>query len=394
MPDICVIHQYRAFMQKSITLENSGFNIPNLYKEDVKSLLQKNLEIYTCDAIWLLKNLISIPSFSKEEDKTAEFIYSYLHSLGLDPKRKGNNVWATSIISEDLPTILLNSHHDTVKPTSTWRTNPFEPTFQKGKLTGLGSNDAGASVVSQLMAYRILCQVTDRPYNLIYSATAEEESSTPGGIESILKELGPVDLALVGEPTQMQMAIAEKGLGVLECTVYGVTGHAARNEGINALYRALDDINKIREIKFPKVSSLLGEVKLTVTAIKAGSQHNVIPDICTFLVDVRSNELYTHDEIIEIIKGHTQHTEIAVALSNQKTSIISEMHPVVQRALDLGLIYFGSSTTSDQMVIPYPSVKIGPGDSARSHAANEFIYIHEIEEAIKTYSLLLNKLTI
>ena len=353
-----------------------------------------SIEQYFCEAVWVLKNLISIPSFSKEENKTASFIFDYLSGKGLKPNRKGNNIWAIDFRSKDLPTILFNSHHDTVKPTSSWALDPFTPVVREGKLFGLGSNDAGASVVSQMMAFMILVQDENRPYNLVYSATAEEESSSEGGIESILGDLGFIDLVLVGEPTQMQPAVAEKGLMVLECKVHGKTGHAARNEGINAIYLAMEDIRKIQGLKFPKTSALLGDVRLSVTAIKAGNQHNVVPDVCDYLVDVRSNENYTHKEIIDAILEKTKYTEITVSLSNQKTSVIPLFHPVVKRATELGLTYFGSSTTSDQMVIPHTSIKIGPGNSARSHSADEYIGLDEIRHGIEMYVKLLDGLVI
>jgi acetylornithine deacetylase len=353
-----------------------------------------DLQAATSEAIALLKQLISTPSLSRQEDDTAKLLFGFLTQKGFKPERKGNNVWVQSILSETLPTILLNSHHDTVKPAQSWSLDPFAPVEKDGKLYGLGSNDAGASLVSLLFTFIHFSQQTDRPYNLIFAATAEEEVTGTGGIESILPELGKIDLVIVGEPTQMQMAVAEKGLMVLDCKAKGKTGHAAREEGINAIYQAIEDINWFRTYKFKQKSNLLGHVKLTITLINAGTQHNVVPDECSYVVDVRTNEFYSNNQALEIIRSHAKHSEVVARSTRLNSSSIPLDHPLVKRGQDLGLTYFGSPTSSDQTVIPYTSVKIGPGDSARSHTADEFIYPEEIEKGIETYIDLLNDLKI
>jgi acetylornithine deacetylase len=327
-----------------------------------------------------------------EEDKTAELIFDFLASKGFNPERKGNNIWVKSVLSDKLPTILLNSHHDTVKPSSSWTLDPFSPLEKDGKLFGLGSNDAGAPLVCLLMAFIHLSQQSIRPYNLIFSATAEEEITGRGGVESILPDLGKIDLAIVGEPTKMQMAVAAKGVMVLDCQTFGITGHAARNEGLNAIYFALEDIEKIRNFTFPKASELLGPVKMTVTIIHAGTQHNVIPDTCSYVMDVRTNELYTNQQVLDIITELLEYSEITPRSTRLNSSRIDLNHPIVKRGLKLGLTYFGSPTSSDQMVIPCTSIKIGPGDSARSHSADEFVYIDEIGQGIDLYIKLLEHL--
>ncbi|MDR1866329.1 MAG: M20 family metallo-hydrolase, partial [Bacteroidales bacterium] len=333
----------------------------------------------TQTAVELLCRLIAAPSPSREEEQTAEIIRSFLQDQGCEPFRKGNNVWARSFIDERLPVILLNSHHDTVQPVSSWTRNPFEPLIDGGKLYGLGSNDAGASLVSLMMTFLHYRERKDRKYNLIYAATAEEEITGKNGIALILDELGPLDLAIVGEPTQMQMAVAEKGLMVLDCQTQGKTGHAARNEGINAIYLAWEDIEWFRRHVFPKTSELLGGVKMTVSVVQAGYQHNVVPDSCKYVVDVRSNECYRNEEILKIVRENMKHSVVTPRSTHINSSSISMEHPVVKRGLYLGLKTFGSPTTSDQARIPYTSVKIGPGDSARSHTADEYILPAEIE---------------
>ena len=353
-----------------------------------------DLNQYHQKAFSLLKHLIAIPSLSKEEDKTADLIFNYLQSNGFSPERNGNNVWVQSLISDKLPTVLLNSHHDTVKPSSSWTFDPFIPTEKDGKLYGLGSNDAGASVVSQMMAFFELSKQPNRPYNLIYSATAEEEITGLGGVISILPYLGKIDLAIVGEPTQMQMAIAEKGLMVLDCKVMGKTGHAARDEGLNPIYLAMEDIEWFRTFQFPKESEILGKVKTSVTIINAGYQHNVVPDICSYVVDVRTNEQYTNEQSLELIISHMKHSEVTPRSLRHNSSFIPLNHPLVKRGLSLGLTYYGSPTTSDQAVMRLTSMKIGPGDSARSHTANEYIELDEIKTGISIYIELLNGLVL
>jgi acetylornithine deacetylase len=344
----------------------------------------------TEQAIKLLKQMIAIPSFSRQEDKTADLIFQFLSANGYRPERKGNNVWVSSVLSDDLPTILLNSHHDTVKPSASWTIDPFIPIEKDGKLFGLGSNDAGASIVSLMQTFFYFANQTKRTFNIIYTATAEEEVSGKNGIEMILDDLGKIDLAIVGEPTQMQMAVAGKGLMVLDCKTKGKTGHAARQEGINAIYLALEDIEWFRTFNFPKVSSLLGPVKMSVTMINSGTQHNVVPDECTYVVDIRTNELYKNTEALEIIKSHVKYSEVTPRSTNLNSSGMAIDHPLVKHGQSLGLTYYGSPTSSDQMKIPYPSMKIGPGDSARSHSANEYVYLDEIKQGIDMYIKLID----
>jgi acetylornithine deacetylase len=343
------------------------------------------------EAINLLKKLISTPSFSKEEDKTAEIIYNYLVSKGIHPNRHNNNIWVAHPGNRsDKATVLLNSHHDTVKPSVGWQHDPFIPTELDGKIIGLGSNDAGASVVSQMAAFIYLYD-KELPYNLIYSATGEEENSGEAGLESILGNFGKLDLALVGEPTKMEMAVGERGLMVVDCQVIGKAGHAAREEGDNALYKALPVIDWFRNYEFPKVSEFLGKVKMTVTQINAGYQHNMVPDVCKLVVDVRTNGLYTNAEVLEEIKAKAG-CELSARSLRLNSSSIDLGHPVVLAAKKLGMNLYGSPTSSDQAIIPYSSVKIGPGDSARSHTANEFIYPDEIRQGIDLYIQLLENL--
>ena len=290
------------------------------------------------------------------------------------------------------PTILLNSHIDTVKPVNGWRKQPFTAKIENGKLYGLGSNDAGASVVSLFQAYRHL-SATEQAYNLIFLASCEEEVSGKNGIESVLSQLPPITLGIVGEPTEMHPAIAEKGLMVLDVTAHGKAGHAARNEGENAIYKALQDIQWFREYRFPKESSLLGPVKMSVTQVNAGTQHNVIPDLCNFVVDIRSNECYSNEELFAEICSHIS-SEAKARSFRLNSSHIDADHPFVKRAVAMGRIPFGSPTLSDQALMRFPSVKIGPGKSSRSHTADEYIVISEIEEAIKLYIELLDGLVI
>ncbi|WP_430934404.1 M20 family metallo-hydrolase [Saccharicrinis sp. 156] len=350
-----------------------------------------NIQTYSNDVIELLKKLISTESFSRQEDKAADLMESFLKGKGLPVHRKGNNVWVWSgEKNADKPTILLNSHLDTVKPSSKWTYPPFKPTSEGDTLFGLGSNDAGGPLVSLLATFLLLSE-TEQPYNLVYAATAEEEISGKNGIAMILDELGPVDLGIVGEPTQMQMAVAEKGLLVLDCEAKGKAGHAARNEGVNAIYQALPDIEWFKNFQFPEVSELFGPVKMTVTQVQAGSQHNVVPDSCKFVVDVRLNEKYSNQQAADIIqrKVDCKVTPRSVRLNS---SYIPLEHPVVRKGLKLGRTYYGSPTTSDQALMSFTTLKMGPGDSARSHTADEYIKIGEIEEGIKIYFELLNGL--
>lgn len=342
--------------------------------------------------IQLLRTMIQTPSFSKEEGPVAELVRNFMSSRGIQFQVKGFNTWAKNKYWEDgKPILLLNSHIDTVKPSKKWTEDPFGAKVEGDSLIGLGSNDAGASLVTLLAVFEHFYTDEQLPYNLMFAASCEEEISGPGGMESLIQELGDIRLAVVGEPTQMQMAIAEKGLMVLDCTAHGKSGHAARNEGENALYKAVDDIQILRAYQFEKVSEVLGEVKLSITQINAGSQHNVVPDNCTFVVDVRTNEFYSNQVAYEIISGLVG-SDVEPRSTRLNSSGIPVTHPIVQRGLSLGLSYYGSPTTSDQAVMPFPSIKIGPGDSARSHTADEYIMISEIENGFQTYVALLTGL--
>ncbi|MCX6239907.1 MAG: M20 family metallo-hydrolase [Bacteroidia bacterium] len=344
------------------------------------------------ESVEILKAIIEIPSLSREENDVADYLEKKFTSWGLHPKRNGNNLWMSNANwSEGKPVILLNSHIDTVRPARGWTYEPFKATVEEERITGLGSNDAGASVVSLLGAFRHYYEAGCLPYNLIFCASAEEEVSGENGVASVLDHLGKIDLAIVGEPTQMQIAIAEKGLVVLDCEAKGRAGHAARNEGENAIYKAIKDIQILEKYRFPLESAVLGPVKITVTQIEAGQQHNVVPDLCHFVVDVRTNEFYSNEEAFRIISGLIQ-SEVRPRSFRLNSSGISADHPLVLRGIEMGLQIYGSPTTSDQAVIPYPSIKLGPGDSARSHTANEYILISEIKEGIVTYIKLLEGL--
>ena len=342
-----------------------------------------------CDeAIELLVQLINTPSFSREEAATATLIQAFLVAHGVTAHRRHNNVWAVSQhFDAGKPTILLNSHHDTVKAGTGWNYSPFGAVREGDKLIGLGSNDAGASAVSLLAAF-LHFQDKPKAFNLICAITAEEEISGANGIRSVLAEFGKIDLGIVGEPTGMNLAIAEKGLIVLDCTAHGKTGHAAREEGENALYKALDDIQWLRQYQFPKVSPLLGPVKMTVTQLAAGTQHNVVPDRCQFVVDVRPNELYLNQEIIDFLRDNMQAT-IVPRSTHLNSSRISENHPVVRKGLAMGKTFYGSPTLSDQSMMPFETLKMGPGESARSHTPDEFILVSEIRAGIRDYIELL-----
>ena len=346
------------------------------------------------EAIDLLKGMISRPSFSREETAVADYLQKCWSDTGHHVFRKGNNLW---IIAPGFdfakPTLLLNPHIDTVKPAAGWQKDPFLPEeTEDDRLYGLGSNDAGASVVSLYEAFTIL-SAKAQPYNLIFLASCEEEVSGKNGIENVLPELPPIRFAVVGEPTGMRPAIAEKGLMVLDCVATGKAGHAARNEGVNAIYKAIEDINWFSTYQFPEKSDLLGPVKMTVTIIKAGTQHNVVPDRCEFTVDIRSNEFYSNERLFELIKEQVG-CEIKARSFRLNSSQTEPEHPFVQRCLMLGKEPFGSPTLSDQALMRFPSVKIGPGDSARSHSADEFIYGPEIRDAITTYVRLLDGLAL
>lgn len=342
-------------------------------------------------AIDLLQNLIRIPSFSEQEDKTAALIGDYLQGQGVSISRLGNNIWAKNLhFNPGKPVLLLNSHHDTVKPNKGYTRDPFTPEIVDGKLFGLGSNDAGGPLVSLLATFMHFYDRSDLPFNLIYAASAEEENSGLNGIELILPALGRIDCAIVGEPTQMQLAIAEKGLMVLDCLVRGRAGHAAREEGENAIYKALLDIEWFKNHSFPTISEFLGPVKMTVTIIQAGQQHNVVPDECRFTVDVRVNECYTFEQVLETIRQHVQCSVTPRSL-RMRSSIIPPEHPLVQSGIALGRTIYGSPTCSDKAMMPFFALKMGPGDSARSHTADEYIYVKEIEKGVELYVALLEE---
>jgi acetylornithine deacetylase len=343
------------------------------------------------DALSLLKQLISIESFSKQEDKTADAIAAFLVERNIKIHRKLNNVWAfNKHFDPAKPTVLLNSHHDTVKPNGGYTKNPFQPIIENEKLFGLGSNDAGGCLVSLISTFVHFYAQENLKYNIVLAATAEEEISGHHGLEHILPDLGVLEFAIVGEPTQMHLATAEKGLMVIDCTAIGKAGHAAREEGDNAIYKALKDIEWFRNYRFPKQSEMFGPVKMSVTIINAGSQHNVVPDKCTFTVDVRVTDAYRNEEIVDIIKQHVS-CEVKPRSTRLKPSSISKDHPIVKAGIALGRSTYGSPTTSDQALLDIPSLKLGPGDSARSHTADEFIYLKEIEEGITLYIQMLGK---
>ena len=348
------------------------------------------------DAVDLLKSMISIKSVSREEAGVADTLARAMRGFGLEVSRHGNNLWTVDpYFNAGRPTLLLNSHIDTVKPCAGWTRDPLDPVQDEtGRLYGLGSNDAGASVVSLLAAFRWLIP-RRRNCNLIFLASCEEEVSGHGGIEAVLPLLPKVDFAIVGEPTAMRPAIAEKGLMVVDVTAMGLAGHAARDEGVNAIYRAIDAVQALRNVKFERTSPLLGPVKVSVTQINAGTQHNVVPDVCKIVVDVRTTDAYTNLETLHTLRqavdGLCQLTPRSTRLN---PSGVSPDHPIVRRLAALGLEPFGSPTLSDQALMPFPSIKLGPGDSARSHTADEYVMLDEIREAIQLYATILGGCTI
>ena len=346
----------------------------------------------SAEALTLLKQLISTPSFSREEDRTAEVIQAFFQEKQIPFERLKNNVWAKNRYFDPAkPTILLNSHHDTVKPNTSWTLDPFSPIEHDDKLFGLGSNDAGGCLVSLIATFVYFYDRPGMAYNFVIAASAEEEISGRDGLERLLPELPPISFAIVGEPTEMQLAIAEKGLLVIDCTAHGISGHAARDEGENAIYKAIQDINWLTTYQFPKVSPTLGPVKLSVTIINAGTQHNVVPDTCTFTIDVRVTEQYTLEEVIETIRINIQ-SEVKPRSIRLKPSSIPVDHPIVRAGLALGRHTYGSPTTSDQAVLNCPSLKCGPGHSSRSHSADEFIYLREISEGVNGYIQMLEQI--
>jgi len=347
--------------------------------------------LYT-QAVELLKQLIAIPSFSREENLTADLIEIFLKDKGIQTHRKLNNIWAwNKHFDPAKPTILLNSHHDTVKPNSGYTRDPFAATVEDGKLYGLGSNDAGGCLVSLINVFLYFHDRENLKYNFCLATTAEEEISGVNGLELIIPELGKLDFGIVGEPTLMQLAIAEKGLMVLDCTTHGKAGHAAREEGENAIYKALTDIEWFRNYRFPKESEVFGPVKMSVTIINAGSQHNVVPASCVFTVDVRVTDAYRNEEVLEIIRQHVS-CDVKPRSIRLKPSKIDKDHPIVQAGIKLGRTTYGSPTTSDQSLLDIPSLKVGPGDSARSHTADEFVYVDEIRKGIELYIKMLESI--
>lgn len=354
--------------------------------------MNKELHILQTEAIDLLKQLIATPSFSKEEDNTSALIKNFLEKHLVKTEQYLYNVWARNKYFDPAkPTILLNSHHDTVKPNKGYTLDPFSPIEKDGKLFGLGSNDAGGSLVSLVATFLYYYEKENLKYNIILAATAEEEISGHNGIEVLLPQLDKIDCAIVGEPTQMQMAVAEKGLMVLDCIANGRAGHAAREEGDNAIYKAIKDIEWFSSYRFDKVSDLLGPVKMSVTVIETDNKaHNVVPAQCRYVVDCRVNELYTFEEMLEAIRANVQ-SEIKPRSTRLRSSSITLDHPIVKAGLKMGRNYYGSPTTSDKALMFFPALKIGPGDSARSHTADEYIYIDEIKEGIELYIQLLEQ---
>ena len=346
-------------------------------------------EEYVSDAVELLKKLIATPSVSRNEKDAADIMEQTIRSYGFEPQREANNIWIIDPhYDESRPTLLLNAHIDTVKPVASWTRDPFSPDVEDGVLYGLGSNDCGGGLCSLLQIFRML---TEKPqqYNLIYLASAEEEVSGKDGITRALPLLPHIDLAIVGEPTGMNPAVAEKGLMVLDVIAHGKSGHAARNEGVNAIYEALDDMRWIRDYKFEKVSEFLGPTKMTLTVVNAGTQHNVIPDKCTMLVDIRTNEFYDNEEVFEFISQHLK-SEVKAHSFRLKSSRIDPEHPLIKKCVAMGMKPFGSPTLSDQALMHFPSFKLGPGESSRSHSADEFIKISEISDAVAKYRELLD----
>lgn len=355
----------------------------------------RSMEYSFSDMLSLLKQLISTPSVTRSEHDASALVKADMISHGYTPKEIGLNLLVYGHSYDPAkPTLLLNGHMDTVKPVAGWTRDPFTPVLEDGKLYGLGSNDDGAGLVSLLYAFY---QLDSKPqhYNPVFLATVQEEVNGADGMKMAVNELPKIDVALIGEPTGMQPAVAEKGLMVLDFTVHGKAGHAARNEGINALYRAMAVIGMLREFKFPEQSDLLGPVKMTVTMINAGTQHNVIPDTCTFTADIRSNEFYSNHRIFDMVSAALpEWCEVKARSFNLNSSRIDVNHPIIRKALSMGKVPYGSPTLSDQAILDCPSFKMGPGDSARSHTADEYVNVAEFEQAVPQYLELLDGLTI
>lgn len=357
------------------------------------------------EALFLLQRLIATPSFSREELKTGDILFDFLIQNGIDAQRLENNVWAVNrYFDPHKPIVLFNSHHDTVRPNPTYSRDPFNPAIENGKLFGLGSNDAGGSLVSLAAAFLFFYEQKNLPFNLVFAGTAEEEISGDHGVEFLLQNDvfrtldGRITFdhwhnwqAIVGEPTLLDLAVAEKGLMVLDAVANGVAGHAARDEGDNAIYKAVQDIEWFRTYRFARESVWLGKVKMTVTVINTENKaHNVVPATCSYIVDIRITDAYTHEEVLEEIKKHVN-SDVKARGFRLRSSRIELTHPLVQAGLQLGKNAFGSPTSSDKALIPFPALKCGPGDSARSHTADEFIYLDEVKAAISQYIDMLIK---
>ena len=353
------------------------------------------LQELTNNAIALLKQLIETPSFSSEEDQTALHIETWLKQYNIDYKRTKNNVWAVNKhFDVSKPNMLLNSHHDTVKPNTAYTKDPFKAIVEDGKLYGLGSNDAGGCLVSLMATFTYFYNHKDLKYNLILVASAEEESSGPDGLNSMLKIIPKIDVAIVGEPTQMNLAVAEKGLVVFDAKVKGTASHAAHPNDDNPIYKTIETLQWFKDLKFEKSTEALGDVKLTVTQINAGKQHNVVPADVELVIDVRVNDAYTNAEIAEFLQKNAPCSSIVPRSLHLNSSSIPVEHPLVQAGIAMGRTMYGSPTLSDQAWLSCKSLKLGPGDSPRSHSADEFIYLHEIEEGIKIYVELLNRVIV
>ena len=359
-----------------------------------------NRKEYLHDAVQLLSELIAIPRVSRDESRAADLLAERMTQWGLKPQRDGNNVWAVCADFDiQRPTLLLNAHIDTVKPVSTWTRDPYQPSLEGDRLYGLGSNDCGGGLMTLLQVFRMftsrekILTSEERKINLVFLASAEEEVSGKDGIARVLPLLPPIDVAIVGEPTGMQPAIAEKGLMVVDGYAKGVSGHAAREEGVNAIYEALDDLLWLRDYRFKRISPLLGPTKMTVTQVEAGTQHNVVPDALHFVLDVRPTECYQNEELLHFLQSQMKHCELKERSFRLHSSSIGNDHPLVRRCIELGLLPFGSPTLSDQALMSFPSLKLGPGQSARSHSADEFICLSEMEQALDIYCDIISSVT-
>lgn len=349
------------------------------------------MDAHTQQAVALLQKLIATPSPSREEARTAELLFDHLAERGAAPRRLRNNVYARSERFDPArPTLLLNSHHDTVRPAASYTRDPYAPAIEDDRLYGLGSNDAGASVAALTRTF-LSFRSRQLPFNLLLALTAEEECSGEAGIRALLPELGRIDMALVGEPTSMQAAVGERGLVVLDCVAHGQSGHAARGEGVNALYIALEDIARLRTFRFDRESALLGPIGIAVTQIEAGTQHNVVPDLCRFVADLRTTDAYTNEQTVEILRAALR-SDVTPRSTRIRAATLDDAHPLVRAARAAGRETYVSPTTSDRTLMPFPSLKMGPGDSARSHTADEYVLLSQIEEAIAVYGTYIEKL--